>query len=234
MPDTRLEFPCKKIVVNIRSHDQGWGGQHHLKGTYEGSYTWFDIGLQRVKGVDMSQLPASALSPDPQRAESSSESDSDPDSEDEHNAQGKRFPQLHNRGTSRAELEGWDGLRFDLEQVDPPFKPPSASQTSERWQRDALDHPFLPNEKTLQRNLLATGSFADHEIVLRWDDDVDPESEYAQEVLEKGMGRGKELLDGRLMRGLRVGDVVNIWARARFAGWCNVVEKVSVSVYWAV
>lgn len=39
---------CRKIVFSIRSHDQGWGGSAADKGTYRGSYTWFDIGLERV------------------------------------------------------------------------------------------------------------------------------------------------------------------------------------------
>lgn len=180
MPDTRLEFPCRKIVFSIRSHDQGWGGRHCDKGTYEGSFTWFDVGLQRVKG--------------------------------------------------------WDGMRFDLEQVDPPFSSPEpeSEQDDQRWQGDQLKHPFMPHSKTLQTNKTATGEFQDYEITLSWKDDVDPESEYAEEVLEKQLGRGKESMNGELVRGLRVGDVVDVWARARFPGWCNIVERVEIRVYWAV
>ncbi|KAH8907781.1 hypothetical protein BR93DRAFT_566118 [Coniochaeta sp. PMI_546] len=46
-PNPLLEHPCRKVVFTIRSHDQGWGGdpQHH--GTYEGSWTWFDAGLEK-------------------------------------------------------------------------------------------------------------------------------------------------------------------------------------------
>ena len=39
---------CRKIVFTIRSHDQGWGGSAADKGTYRGSFTWFDVGLERV------------------------------------------------------------------------------------------------------------------------------------------------------------------------------------------
>ncbi|EPE35268.1 hypothetical protein GLAREA_10965 [Glarea lozoyensis ATCC 20868] len=40
---------CRKIVFTIRSHDQGWGGSSAAdRGTYRGSFTWFDVGLERV------------------------------------------------------------------------------------------------------------------------------------------------------------------------------------------
>ncbi|KAK7962459.1 uncharacterized protein PG986_003284 [Apiospora aurea] len=39
--------PVRKIVFNIRSSDQGWGGNHSDHGTYRHSWTWFDAGLER-------------------------------------------------------------------------------------------------------------------------------------------------------------------------------------------
>jgi hypothetical protein len=39
---------CRKIVFTIRSHDQGWGGSAADKGTYRGSFTWFDVGKERL------------------------------------------------------------------------------------------------------------------------------------------------------------------------------------------
>ncbi|KAH6674732.1 hypothetical protein B0J14DRAFT_561764 [Halenospora varia] len=44
----RGEFPCRKIVFTIRSSDQGWGGSAADRGTYNGSFTWFDVGKERV------------------------------------------------------------------------------------------------------------------------------------------------------------------------------------------
>lgn len=38
----RLAHPCRKIVFSLRCHDQGWGGEPGCRGTYQGSYTWFD------------------------------------------------------------------------------------------------------------------------------------------------------------------------------------------------
>lgn len=37
---------CRKVVFELRSHDQGWGGSD--KGKYDSSYTWFDVGLERM------------------------------------------------------------------------------------------------------------------------------------------------------------------------------------------
>lgn len=41
--------PCRKIVFTIISHDQGWGGNFEDRGTFRGSYTWFDVGLERIE-----------------------------------------------------------------------------------------------------------------------------------------------------------------------------------------
>ncbi|TVY82440.1 hypothetical protein LSUE1_G005157 [Lachnellula suecica] len=44
----RGEFACRKIIFTLKSHDQGWGGDYADKGTYRGSFTWFDFGLEKV------------------------------------------------------------------------------------------------------------------------------------------------------------------------------------------
>ncbi|KAL8792139.1 MAG: hypothetical protein Q9195_005235 [Heterodermia aff. obscurata] len=43
----RAISPVQKIVCKTISRDQGWS-DHNEKGTYGGSYTWFDIGRQRA------------------------------------------------------------------------------------------------------------------------------------------------------------------------------------------
>jgi hypothetical protein len=43
---------CRKIVFTIKSKDQGWGGDPIHKGTYYGSFTWFDAGIKRFEAVD--------------------------------------------------------------------------------------------------------------------------------------------------------------------------------------
>jgi len=46
-PEKTVSHPARKIVFTLRSHDQGWGGDYADHGTYHGSYTWFDVGLER-------------------------------------------------------------------------------------------------------------------------------------------------------------------------------------------
>ncbi|RYP40585.1 hypothetical protein DL767_001585 [Monosporascus sp. MG133] len=46
-PVPSLEHPVRKVVFDIVSRDQGWGGERESHGTYNHSYTWFDAGLER-------------------------------------------------------------------------------------------------------------------------------------------------------------------------------------------
>lgn len=43
-------FPVQQIVIDIWSHDQGWSSYPEDHGTYRGSWTWFDLGIQRPQG----------------------------------------------------------------------------------------------------------------------------------------------------------------------------------------
>ncbi|XDG07542.1 hypothetical protein ABKA04_007157 [Annulohypoxylon sp. FPYF3050] len=42
-----LEHPFRKIVFEITSNDQGWSSDSEHHGQYEGSWTWFEVGLER-------------------------------------------------------------------------------------------------------------------------------------------------------------------------------------------
>lgn len=46
-PKATILHPARKVVFNITSRDQGWGGDHNDHGTYRSSWTWFDAGLER-------------------------------------------------------------------------------------------------------------------------------------------------------------------------------------------
>lgn len=37
----------KNVSFELRSHDQGWGGERGCRGTYSGSYTWFEACILR-------------------------------------------------------------------------------------------------------------------------------------------------------------------------------------------
>jgi len=59
----RSEHPCRKIVFKIKSHDQGWSsGGLQNQGTYNGSYTWFDFGLEKVSACKESEFLSPLLS----------------------------------------------------------------------------------------------------------------------------------------------------------------------------
>lgn len=44
-PPSSREHPFRKVVFDIVSHDQGWGGEH--PNTFSPSWTWFDAGIDR-------------------------------------------------------------------------------------------------------------------------------------------------------------------------------------------
>jgi len=70
-------------------------------------------------------------------------------------------------------------------------------------------------------------------ITWRHTDNILPDSEAAVK-LGTDEGRGVETGDGSFVRDLKMGDVVTVWAKVRFAGWANKIEKVKIDVYWAV
>ncbi len=47
----RGKYPFRKIVFQLTSHDQGWASDRGGHGTYETAYTWFDVGLERIRAV---------------------------------------------------------------------------------------------------------------------------------------------------------------------------------------
>lgn len=85
----------------------------------------------------------------------------------------------------------------------------------------------------VQRNMTATKNPRDHKITWSYLDNIRSDSSEAKEIDEQ-QGRGRETLDGSFVRDLKLGDVVTLWAKARFPGWKNNVEKVKIDVYWAV
>lgn len=64
------------------------------------------------------------------------------------------------------------------------------------------------------------------------DDVTDPNSPAADALAMNG--RGRQTANGEFVRSLTVGDVVTVWAKARYPGWNNFVKSVGVSVYWAI
>lgn len=92
---------------------------------------------------------------------------------------------------------------------------------------------FLPSENKLGSNKVAHREPQTRCITWHYLDEIDPESEQAKNV-EASEGRGRATLDGRVVRGMEVGDQISVWARARFPGWANYVDHLGVRVFWAV
>lgn len=92
--------------------------------------------------------------------------------------------------------------------------------------------PFLPTTMTLQRNVVSKGKTTKHTIVWHFLDSYDEGSAEVTEAVNQG--RGPESLNGKLVRSMQMGDCITLWARARFPGWKNYVQKAKITVYWAL
>ncbi|KAK5656386.1 hypothetical protein OQA88_4767 [Cercophora sp. LCS_1] len=96
-------------------------------------------------------------------------------------------------------------------------------------------HPVLPNENTkIQCNVTVSNEMKEHRIEWRYNDSVDEVRTVEGAMALSTQGRGTGTGDGSFVRGLRLGDVITVWAKARFPGWVNYVESVNVDVYWQV
>lgn len=227
----RGEFPCKKIVFKIRSHDQGWGGGRADKGTYRGSYTWFDVGLERTfatrKGRSIYPLKTSIdhLS-NPQDFVLINSPEPIPSG-----------PQYRLTDPSTHDSKSTNDIICTLRTIfpevenNPQYNPEDIGNPNAN-NPVVFKHPLNPDPKILQKNKTAMIETQEYTIVWRFDDDVHPESPEADEL--EAQGRGRETANGDFIRALKIGDVVTIWAKARFPGWVNAVEDVSMDIYWAV
>lgn len=124
-----------------------------------------------------------------------------------------------------------DGGETPLQCTLQPISPPLVI-SGEEEARPKLDHPYLPTKNSLQRNLTATSSTKKHVITWDYDDHLDSESSLTDHLDQAG--RGRATANGEFVRDLKVGDVVTVWARARFPGWVHHVEEVKMAVYWQV
>lgn len=201
----RGEFPCRKIVFTIKSHDQGWGGPPGCRGTYRGSSTWFDVGLETLSAIRDREFHAANREkllpyfylPDPQSA--------NPDAEPIICTTRTISPRTETRTTA----------------TEPP-------ETKVEFR-----HGPDPGLDCLQRNRTGTRDTKEHVITWSCTDNVmDPDSIDGKKL--DGEGRGRATGNGEYVRNLKVGDVVTVWGKARYGGWVNYVEEVKIDVYWAV
>lgn len=93
-------------------------------------------------------------------------------------------------------------------------------------------HELCPTDGTLQKNVVAKRNSKTHVITWHHTDGIHPESPEGDKLHLQG--RGKVTGSGEYVRNMKMGDCITVWAKARFGGWVNVVEKVEIDVYWAV
>ncbi|KAM3562131.1 hypothetical protein ARSEF4850_002900 [Beauveria asiatica] len=89
------------------------------------------------------------------------------------------------------------------------------------------EFPLVQSPKwTVCRNKRAHRDWQDHTITWACYDDVQADTDGGQALEENG--RGRETGDGEFVRNLQLGDVVTLWAKARFPGWVNNVKAASI------
>lgn len=227
----RGAHPCRKIIFKLKSHDQGWGGDRARAGSFAGSYTWFDVGLEEIEKIESVYAdckPQSGLGD---------------------------FTMLDKTKNHKTEDHGnaseSERIRCFLRTLQPPVRTvypqgdtstPNASEPIQALPTDEpillkpanelLEHPMLPSNTRLQSNRTAHRTSQEHVVTWAYDDAIFSESAEGDD-LERN-GRGRASMDGNFVRSLKVGDIVTVWARARFHGWRNNVEEVAIEMYWAV
>lgn len=146
--------------------------------------------------------------------------------------------------------QGWGGSRegaydtswtwFDVETI--PSTQQESSETDETTadssepQVRSFDHGvpgFLPTGDKLQANKAAVRETQQYTITWHHLDAIEPGTPEAEEI-ERERGQGRATLDGRRVREMGLGDSISVVGRARFGGWANHVERLSVRVFWAV
>ena len=130
-------------------------------------------------------------------------------------------------------LDSPTSLRLDkIRTIWPESRPvePQTTGSPEQWK---FHHELHPQpDRMIQANLTVHGHTTEHRVVWSCTDDIDPESEEGEKLAYKG--RGQATGNGEFVRSLKLGDIVSVWAHARFPGWGNYVRSVKIEVYYAV
>ncbi|OAA60388.1 hypothetical protein SPI_05512 [Niveomyces insectorum RCEF 264] len=227
-----LAHPCRKIVFTLVSRDQGWvSTAGAIRGGFKGSYSWFDVGLERYDA-------------EPGDEEFGQDQADEKDKEDGTEKEDKKTDNNDNKNETTTEApmpSPTDRVRFPpfaaLRSVSPAVKQQGGPSVPQ------FHFPLLPDAHRLQTNRVGDPRWKESTIVWSWTDahewqavqhgDAATAANPDDDALE-AQGRGAATGDGQFVRDLRVGDVVTVWAKARFPGWANTVQRVKVDVYWAV
>lgn len=225
-PTDTIQHPCRKIVFTITSHDQGWShNARHDRGSYRGSCTWFEAGLERFDQTAESseahdEKDAVAV---PEAENACNKKASTPATKEE--ASGDTGAPSSDPNPNEGDSDPPDP-RLCASALRPIYPVIEADADPPALHFDLLASP----QYTIQYNKTATRPPTTHTIIWSWKDNVDPLA--AQQL--KDIGRGEETGTGEFVRNLKLGDVVTVWAKSRFGGWANFVDAVTVDVYWAL
>ncbi|KAL1894613.1 hypothetical protein Cpir12675_003602 [Ceratocystis pirilliformis] len=95
-----------------------------------------------------------------------------------------------------------------------------------------LDMEYNSDQYLIQINRQANSIMAQHCVEWRWDDSIELHQGRTDTEFRK-QGRSPTTPSGEFVRNLQVGDIITIWAKARYPGWRNEVESVTLDVHWA-
>ncbi len=100
--------------------------------------------------------------------------------------------------------------------------------------RRALGHRYCTTPHIVQRNDRVSTMNKYSVITWRYDDDVDADDDQAKAANDNAIARKGSGLNGAFVRQLEVGDCIALWAKGVEGPWMNVIDRVKISVYWAV
>lgn len=224
----RGEHPCRKIVFKFKSHDQGRCPNMRNRDTYNESWTWFDVGKESLLAIKANSGEAVE-----DQSKGNEEQSDDMLKTIFHAMTEKMLAHFNTKINSR------DGEKLTciLQTLSPSLKDEASRYNSKDEHNltygNEFFHPLLPEQRNcIQRNRTAILDTQSHTVTWRYNDSIDPDSVEGKALEEKG--RGRETGNGEFVRNLKIGDVVTVWGKARFGGWCNFIERVEVKVFWAV
>ncbi|KAK4227513.1 hypothetical protein QBC38DRAFT_477637 [Podospora fimiseda] len=90
------------------------------------------------------------------------------------------------------------------------------------------------DERKIQANITADNEYTTHVVAWDYRDDTDPRTDRDGIAKLQYWGRGIATESGNFVRNLRIGDMVTVWAKARFPAWSNNIASVKVEVFWAI
>ncbi|PPQ78764.1 hypothetical protein CVT24_002313 [Panaeolus cyanescens] len=141
----RKPFEIQQVSFTFLSRDQGWGGDSHVRGHYEGSWTWFDARI--IRNVDTAPINTASPAGDLESKEqivTVQNLDGDTSTKD------SSVP----RTITTASVTGHDNWNYNHADVRILYEDPDI------W--------------TVQRNRRANAEYYEHRVVWRRGDPVEP------------------------------------------------------------